>query len=156
MSSRLFEGVCILFLTQKQFSNFFSFFSFFFPSFSSGHHCRVCGTPSPPFCYFFIILFTYLTGHLFCGECIVKLTLPATLGFNSSQKSCVKCAYKAIRMRGNFVSTIKDNDGLSISQKLSGRMQNFFYRMAGMYEGMRGVCGRVLFSHANILARGQV
>jgi len=65
----------------------------------------------------------------------VTITLPTTLGFTCSQKTCVGCAYQAIRTRGNFYSTIKDTDGLSFSQKFSGKMQNFFYRMAGMYEG---------------------
>lgn len=80
------------------------------------HHCRVCG-------------------HLYCGDCIVKVTLPPTLGFLCSQKTCLRCAYKVIRTRGHYTATTKSGDGLSIGQRLSGKMQNFMLRMAGMYEG---------------------
>lgn len=80
------------------------------------HHCRVCG-------------------HLFCGICIVTITLPARLGYIRSQKSCVRCAYRILRARGHHTATVRHPEGLSFSQKLSGRLQNFMYKMAGMRDG---------------------
>jgi len=62
------------------------------------------------------------------------MTLPPGLGFLAAQKTCVRCAYRVVRTRSNFTSTVKVSDDPSIAQKLSGKMQSWIYKMSGMHE----------------------